>query len=85
MQNFRNIHSAELRSLSTVVHPDRSATIRVILLFVIVVLGILASWFWQIGWEYLSDTSKPLVLGPVLAIVVRVILSQERDREQVVY
>ena len=75
MDNFKKIRSTELRGQVEKYKPDRSALIRVIVLFGIVVIGILASWFWGVGWEYLSDTSKPLVLGPFLAILVRVILS----------
>jgi hypothetical protein len=48
---------------------------RVFILFVIVVVGILCKWFWGIGWEYLADTTKPIDIGPPLAIIVRTILS----------
>ncbi|TKJ29525.1 hypothetical protein CEE39_09100 [bacterium (candidate division B38) B3_B38] len=43
-------------------------------LLLIVVVGILAKWFWEIGWEYIADPSKGFHFGPVWAIVVRVIL-----------
>ena len=44
-------------------------------LFLVVVIGILANWFWNVGWEYLRDSSKGLALGTLPVIVVRVILS----------
>ena len=48
---------------------------RIIGLFLLVVAGILANWFWNIGWAYLADPSKGLDIGPALAILVRIILS----------
>jgi hypothetical protein len=51
--------------------PGRKAVI----LFLLVVLGILANWFWSIGWEYLSDPSAGLSFGPTLTILVRIILA----------
>jgi len=48
---------------------------RIIILFLLVVVGVLANWFWVIGWEYLANPSKGLDLGPALAVVVRIVLS----------
>ena len=75
MFNIKKLRSIEARGMSDQPDPQRSAAIRVFWLFLIVVLGILASWFWEIGWAYLADTTKPFQLGPFPAIVVRVILS----------
>jgi hypothetical protein len=58
--------------------PERAkqkALPRVWMLFAAVVMGILFSWFWGIGWAYLADTSKPINTGPMLAFGVRVGLS----------
>ena len=48
---------------------------KIAILFLLVVLGILANWFWSIGWEYLSDPSVGLSFGPAPTILVRVILA----------
>ena len=48
---------------------------RVILLFALVVLGILAHWFWGIGWEYLKDPGKGLHTGGWTVFWVRLGLS----------
>ncbi len=48
---------------------------RIAILFLLVVLGILANWFWVIGWEYLANPSKGLNTGPLLAVGVRIALS----------
>lgn len=53
----------------------RTANLRVAVLFIVVVLGILASWFWDVGWKYLAAPEQGLNVGPVLAVIVRVILS----------
>jgi hypothetical protein len=56
--------------------PTKSKTNqRIFLLFLLVVLGILANWFWGIGWEYLAKPERGLILGPPLTVVVRIILS----------
>jgi hypothetical protein len=47
----------------------------VAVLFIIVVVGILASWFWDVGWKYLAAPEQGLNVGPALAIIVRAILS----------
>ena len=46
----------------------------VLLLFAMLVLGILANWFWTEGWEYLNDPAGGLQLGSPLEIGVRVAL-----------
>jgi len=46
----------------------------VLLLFGMLVLGIVANWFWTVGWEYLNDPSAGLQLGSALEIAVRVVL-----------
>ena len=46
----------------------------VVLLFLILVAGIMASWFWSIGWEYLHDPSAGLLFGSPTEIVVRLAL-----------
>ena len=38
------------------------------------VAGIMASWFWSIGWEYLHDPSVGLLLGSPTEIAVRLAL-----------
>jgi hypothetical protein len=48
---------------------------RIAVLFLVVVLGVLASWFWGLGWAYLRDPSAGLYLGTAVEIVVRVVLS----------
>jgi hypothetical protein len=47
---------------------------RVALLFGMLVLGILANWFWTVGWEYLKDPAAGLQLGTTLEIGVRIAL-----------
>ena len=48
------------------------AQIRVAILFLIVVLGILASWVWEVLWQYVKDPTKPLSisLGVLLARLI---------------
>jgi hypothetical protein len=46
----------------------------VVLLFLMLVAGIMASWFWSIGWEYLHDPSVGLLLGSPTEIAVRLAL-----------
>jgi hypothetical protein len=48
---------------------------RIAALFLVVVLGVLASWFWELGWAYLRDPSTGLYLGTTVEIGVRVVLS----------
>ena len=42
----------------------------VVLLFLMLVAGIMASWFWSIGWEYLHDPNAGLVLGSPAEMLV---------------
>jgi hypothetical protein len=48
---------------------------KIAILFLLVVVGILANWFWSTGWEYLSDPSAGLSFGPALTVLVRIILA----------
>ena len=48
---------------------------KIVLLFVILFLGILANWFWVAGWEYLRNPDAGFVVGPPLAILIRAGLS----------
>ena len=50
-------------------------TARAALLFALVVLGIMAHWFWGIGWQYLGNVAHGFQIGPVQAVIVRVGLS----------
>jgi hypothetical protein len=47
---------------------------QITLLFVLVVTGILANWFWNLGWDYLRDPEAGLALRPATAVLVRVAL-----------
>jgi hypothetical protein len=47
---------------------------KVLLLFGMLVLGILANWFWTVGWEYLTNPAAGLQLGTAVEIAVRVAL-----------
>ncbi len=53
----------------------KETKLRVGLLFLLVVLGILASWFWEIAWAYLANPESGLVTGSFLSIIVRVLLA----------
>ncbi len=44
------------------------------LLFLMLIAGIMASWFWSIGWEYLHDPSVGLLLESPTEIAVRLAL-----------
>jgi hypothetical protein len=46
----------------------------VVLLFLMLVLGIMANWFWTIGWEFLRNPEEGLTFGTPLEILVRVVL-----------
>jgi hypothetical protein len=46
----------------------------VILLFLMLVLGIIANWFWTLGWEFLRDPEGGFSFGTPLEILVRVVL-----------
>jgi len=46
----------------------------VLLLFGMLVLGIVANWFWTVSWEYLTDPAAGLQLGSALEMSVRVVL-----------
>ena len=75
LQILKRMQAIESRGRPGQADSAENANIRVLWLFLIVVAGILASWFWEIGWEYLADTTQPIRVGPALAVVVRVILS----------
>ena len=71
MLGIQTLTTIEKRGL-----PEKGKTQqRIFVLFLLVVSGILANWFWGIGWEYLANPEKGLILGPPLTIVVRIILS----------
>ncbi|MGD2253949.1 MAG: hypothetical protein PVF70_13625 [Anaerolineales bacterium] len=44
-------------------------------LFVLMVLGILANWFWNLGWAFLQDPEAGISFGSPLEIAVRVVLA----------
>jgi hypothetical protein len=46
----------------------------VLALFAMLVAGIMASWFWSIGREYLHDPSAGLLFGSPTGIAVRLVL-----------
>jgi hypothetical protein len=48
---------------------------KVVLLFLLVVLGVLAHWFWNLGWEFLRNPDEGITWGPPAVILVRVALS----------
>ena len=48
---------------------------RLIFLFAVVVSGIMASWIWKIGWAYLKNPAEGLIIGSLLSIAVRFLLS----------
>ncbi len=54
---------------------DIQTTIALIFLFLLIVVGILANWFWEIGWAYLKNPRQRLIKGPHLVIVIRILLS----------
>jgi hypothetical protein len=54
---------------------DEERRPKIVVLFLLVVLGILSSWFWSIGWDYLADPSAGFTFGPTLTILIRVILA----------
>jgi hypothetical protein len=51
----------------------RAARLRVVLLFLLVVVGVLAAWFWDVGSTYLASTdpNKELEWGTFGAFIVR--------------
>lgn len=68
--SLQTMRSVEAKALA----PERkqSAGARIFGLFLLVVIGIIASWFWDIGTTYLKDTSKGLQLGSWTEFLVRV-------------
>lgn len=54
---------------------QKKVDFKVVLLFALVVLGILAHWFWGIGWDYLKDPSKGFHAGGWAVFWVRLGLS----------
>ena len=42
---------------------------RVVILFVIVIIGIMASWAWEVLWTYVKDPSKPLAVSLTMVLV----------------
>lgn len=53
----------------------KAPKLRVGLLFLFVVLGILASWFWEVAWAFLAKPEAGLVTESLLSIIVRVLLA----------
>ena len=47
---------------------------QITLLFIMVITGILANWFWNLRWDYLRYPEAGLALGPATAVLVRVAL-----------
>lgn len=47
----------------------------VLVLFILVIAGILAKWFWGIGWSYLRDPGAGLDFGSWTLFAVRLALS----------
>jgi hypothetical protein len=76
LDSMRAIEVTALEAKGTPPNAARQkADTRILLLFATVVVGVLFSWFWGIGWAYLADTTKPLNIGPPFALLVRFILS----------
>jgi|Deesub1362A_J573_1020465.scaffolds.fasta_scaffold04445_2 hypothetical protein len=48
---------------------------RAALLFLVLLAGILAHWFWNLGWAFVRDPRAGLDFGPPLVILVRLALS----------
>ncbi len=48
---------------------------KVVVLFLVVFSGILAHWFWNLGWAFVRDPQAGLDFGPPLVILVRLVLS----------
>jgi hypothetical protein len=71
-KNVKPLTAVERASSHTAEHRE---WVRVAFLFSIVVLGILSSWFWEVGWKYINNPTEPLFTGPGLIILVRVLLS----------
>jgi len=69
------MQNLELRGKAGLTVTQKQANLRILLLFGLVVVGILANWFWGIGWQYLADPQKGFPLGSAPVIVIRVALS----------
>ena len=54
---------------------EKESTKRISVLFFLMVLGILANWFWTLGWAYMGDPSAGLAFGSWLEILIRIVLS----------
>ncbi len=48
---------------------------KAVALFFVVLGGILAKWFWAIGWDYLKAPEAGLAFGSLQMLLVRVILA----------
>lgn len=48
---------------------------RVAALYLLMVVGVMAHWFWSAGWGYLGDPAGGLQLGSGLMILVRFLLA----------
>jgi hypothetical protein len=44
-------------------------------LYLLMVAGVLAHWFWVLGWEFLREPHEPLLFGSPLSIAIRVLLA----------
>ncbi len=76
MFNIATLKTIEARGIENAGGAKETKTKeRIMTLFILVVLGILANWFWGIGWEYLANPDKGLAFGSALTIIVRIVLS----------
>jgi len=44
------------------------------LLFLCVVAGMMAHWFWRTGWRYIANPAMPLDIGSLQEILIRLLL-----------
>ena len=66
MEEKKNIFKATWKTLSS--KPQ------IIPLFAMLVVGIMSSWFWGVGWNYLHDPGAGLLIGSWSELGVRLLL-----------
>jgi len=54
---------------------DNESKPRILLMFVLLVFGILAKWFWDLGWTFLQNPDAGLDFGSWTVLAVRLGLS----------
>jgi len=73
--SLQAVFATELAALGGQAAKAVEAAWRVAALFGLVVIGILASWFWVVGWAYVSHPDKGWQGGPWAVFGVRIVLS----------